>query len=282
MISSFFERNPLDVVYMILLDLAQIEFRVISGRMAQGFLLLIFGILTIFALELSKRRPEKVKVRKIPAVEAIDEAIGRATEMGRPIFFSPGMSGIGVLETLAALSILSDVARKTARYGIPLIVANRYYTVYMAAEGIVKQAYTMEGKADMYQPEFVRFIASEQFAYAQGCLGIFQREKPAANFFLGYFFAESLELAEAGYNIGAIQVAGTTSTVQLPFFVAACDYVLLGEELYAAAAYVTRDPKIIGVLFAHDLGKYISFILLIVGIALITAGSRFLLDLLAK
>jgi hypothetical protein len=57
---------------------------------------------------------------------------------------------------------------------------------------------------------------------------------------------------------------------------------LLGEELYAAAAYVTRDPKIMGVLFAHDLGKYISFILLIVGIVLITAGSRFLLDLLAK
>jgi hypothetical protein len=267
---------------MIILDLAQIEFRVTSGRMAQGFLLLIFGILTIFALELSKRRPEMVKVRKIPAVEAIDEAIGRATEMGRPVFFSPGMSGIGALETLAALSILGDIARKTARYGIPLIVANRYYTVYMAAEGIVKQAYTMEGKADMYQPEFVRFIASEQFAYAQGCLGIFQRERPAANFFLGYFYAESLELAEAGYNIGAIQVAGTTSTVQLPFFVAACDYALLGEELYAAAAYVTRDPKIIGVLFAHDLGKYISFALLIIGIILITAGSKFLLDLLAK
>ncbi|MCS7368923.1 MAG: hypothetical protein NDF57_04375 [archaeon GBS-70-058] len=267
---------------MILLDLAQIEFRVIPGRVAQGVLLLLFGILTIFALEVSKRRPEKVKVRKIPAVEAIDEAIGRATEMGRPVFFSPGLGGIGALETLAALSILGDIARKTARYGIPIIVANRNYVVYMAAEGIVKQAYTMEGKADMYQPEFVRYIAGAQFAYAQGCLGIFQRERPAANFFLGYFYAESLELAEAGFNIGAIQVAGTTSTVQLPFFVAACDYVLLGEELYAAAAYVTRDPKIIGVLFAHDLGKYISFALLLIGIILITAGNKFLIDLLSK
>jgi hypothetical protein len=250
--------------------------------MAQGFLLLIFGILTIFALELSKRRPEKVKVRKIPAVEAIDEAIGRATEMGRPVFFSPGLAGIGALQTLAALSILGDIARKTARYGVPLIVANALYTVYMATEGIVKQAYTMEGKADAYQPEFVRFIASEQFAYAQGCLGIFQRERPAANFFFGTFYAETLELAEAGYNIGAIQIAGATNTIQLPFFIATCDYVLIGEELYAAAAYITRDPKIIGVLLAHDLGKYISFILLIVGIILITAGSKFLLDLLAK
>lgn len=161
---------------MILLDLAQIEFRVISGRMAQGVMLLILGALTIFALEFSKRRPEKVRVRKIPAVEAVDEAIGRATEMGRPVFFTPGMHGIGDLNTLAALSILGDVARKTARYGIPIIVANRYYTVYMATEGIVKQAYAAEGKADMYQPEMVRFIASEQFAFASGVLGIFQRE----------------------------------------------------------------------------------------------------------
>ncbi|MEM2813456.1 MAG: DUF6754 domain-containing protein [Candidatus Methanomethylicia archaeon] len=267
---------------MILLDLAQIEFRVISGRMAQGVMLIILGALTIFAIEFSKRRPEKVRVRKIPAVEAVDEAIGRATEMGRPVFFTPGMHGIGDLNTLAALSILGDVARKTARYGIPIIVANRYYTVYMAAEGIVKQAYAAEGKADMYQPEMVRFIASEQFAFASGILGIFQRERPAANFFLGYFYAESLELAEAGYNIGAIQIAGTTATVQMPFFVAACDYALIGEELYAAAAYITRDPKIIGVLFAHDIGRYIALVMLLIGIIAICSGSRFILDLLAK
>lgn len=265
-----------------LLDLAQIEFRIIPGRMAQGIMLMILGALTIFALEFSKRRPEKVRVRKIPAVDAVDEAIGRATEMGRPVFFSPGMHGIGDLNTLAALSILSDVARKTARYGVPIIVGNRYYTVYMAAEGIVKQAYAAEGKADMYQPEMVRYIADAQFAYASGVLGIFQRERPAANFFLGYFYAESLEIAEAGYNIGAIQIAGTTATVQMPFFVAACDYVMLGEELYAAAAYITRDPKIIGVLFGHDIGKYISLTLLLLGIIAISAGSRFLLDLLAR
>jgi len=63
------------------------------------------------------------------------------------------------------------------------------------------------------------------------------REKPAANFFMGMFYAESLILAETGNRTGAIQIAGTDADTQLPFFITACDYTLMGEELYAASAY---------------------------------------------
>lgn len=262
------------------LEISQIILR--EGRVAQGILLLIIGILTIFAMERAKRVPEKITVRKIPAVDAFEEAIGRATEMDRPVFFTPGMSGLGSLPTLSALSILGYVARLTARYNVPIIVANRNWIVYQVAEGIVKQAYMAEGKPDQFAPEMVRYISSWQFGFTAGCLGIFQRERPAANFFMGYFYAESLELAESGYRIGAIQVAGTTATVQLPFFIAACDYVLIGEELYAAAAYVSRDPKILGVLYAHDLGKLLVIAITLIGALAITAGSNAIIELLSK
>ena len=33
------------------------------------------------------------EIRKIPGLEAVDEAIGRATEMGRPVHFTPGSVG---------------------------------------------------------------------------------------------------------------------------------------------------------------------------------------------
>jgi len=262
------------------LEISEILLR--EGRVAQGIVLLIIAILTIFALERAKRSPEKITVRKIPAVDAMEEAVGRATEMDRPVFYTPGMSGLSSLATLSALSILGYVARLTARYNVPIIVANRNWIVYQVAEGIVKQAYMSEGKPDQFSPEMVRYISSWQFGFTAGCLGIFQRERPAANFYMGYFYAESLELAESGYRIGAIQVAGTTSTAQLPFFVAACDYVLIGEELYAAAAYVTRDPRILGVLYAHDLGKLFVIAITLIGALAITAGSNFVIELLSK
>jgi hypothetical protein len=98
------------------------------------------------------------------------------------------------------------------------------------------------------------------------------REKPAACFYLGAFYAESLMLAETGNSIGAIQIAGTAEPAQLPFFVAACDYTLIGEEFFAASAYLSGDPDQLGSLQGQDLGKLVVGTLLVVGSLLATAA----------
>jgi hypothetical protein len=90
------------------------------------------------------------------------------------------------------------------------------------------------------------------------------RRKPAANFFMGSYFAESLLLTETGASTGAIQIAGTDSDHQLPFFVTTCDYTLIGEELYAASAYLSKEPIQIGTLRGQDIGK--AFILGVIGV----------------
>jgi hypothetical protein len=81
------------------------------------------------------------------------------------------------------------------------------------------------------------------------------RERPAACFYMGSFFAESLLLAETGNGIGAIQIAGTAQPAQLPFFVAACDYTLIGEEFFAASAYLSGEADQLGSLKGQDVGK---------------------------
>ena len=102
--------------------------------------------------------------------------------------------------------------------------------------------------------------------------GIMLREKPAANFFMGSYFAESLLLTETGASTGAIQIAGTDSDHQLPFFVTTCDYTLIGEELYAASAYLSREPVLVGTLRGQDIGKALIMGALILGTCLATLG----------
>ena len=201
-------------------------------------------------------------LRPIPGIEAIDEAIGRATEMGKPILYVPGLSTISDVATIASLTILGRVAKKVAEYQTPLMVPNRDPIVYTVAEESVKQAYIEAGRPDAYDEDSVFFLTQSQFAFVAGVNGIMAREKPATNFYLGMFWAESLILAETGSLSGAIQIAGTDAVVQLPFFITTCDYTLIGEELYAASAYLGREPKQLGAIKGQDWFKAIIMLLI--------------------
>ena len=91
-------------------------------------------------------------------------------------------------------------------------------------------------------------------------MGAMVREKPAACFYMGVFYAERLLLlAETGNSVGAIQVAGTAMPAQLPFFVAACDYTLIGEEFFAASAYLSGEPSQLGSLRGQDMSASCSW-----------------------
>ena len=54
-------------------------------------------------------------LRKIPGIDAVEEAVGRATEMGRPVLFVPGIAELDEIETIAGISILGRVAKITAQ-----------------------------------------------------------------------------------------------------------------------------------------------------------------------
>lgn len=211
-------------------------------------------------------------IRRIPGVDAIEEAVGRSTEMGRPVLYVTGVDQIVNIQTIASLLILGHVAEMTAEYDTDLKVTNAYPLTMVVAEEIVRQGYADAGRIDAHKPENVMFISSEQFAFAAGVNGLILRDRPATNIYLGRFFAESLILAETGYVTGAIQIAGTAEISQLPFFIAACDYTIIGEELYAVSAYLSREPKLLATIKTTDLIKVGVIGLIIIGATLSTAG----------
>ncbi|KPK62310.1 hypothetical protein AMJ83_11270 [candidate division WOR_3 bacterium SM23_42] len=235
--------------------------------------MIIFGGLILYYIY-HARKGKKLFIRKIAGLQAIDDAVGRATEMGKPILYILGLGYIEEIATLASLNILGEVAKKTAQYDTKLIVPNADPIVYTVAREIVKESYTNVGRPDAYDPDSVFFLAREQMAYAAGIDGIMTREKPATNFLVGYFAAESLVLAETGAATGAIQIAGTDALAQLPFFVTACDYTLIGEELYAASAYISKRPLLLGAIKGEDWSKVIIATVLILA-SIIGLVSRF-------
>jgi hypothetical protein len=219
------------------------------------------------------KRGADLYLRPIAGIEAIDEAIGRATEMGKPILYVPGLSDISDVATIASLTILGRVAKKVAEYQTPLIVPNCDPIVFTVAEETVRQGYLEAGRPDAYDPDSVFFLTQSQFAYVAAVNGIMMREKPATNFYLGMFWAESLILAETGAMSGAIQIAGTDAVTQLPFFITTCDYTLIGEELYAASAYLGREPKQLGSIKGQDACKAVIMAIIVAGMILSTISA---------
>ena len=240
------------------------------------FLAVILYSATVVYCIYHARSGKELFIRRIPGLEAVDEAIGRATEMGRSILYVLGLGGVSNVATIASMNILSQVAQKTADYETPLRVPCNDPIVMNVVREMVRTAYLNEGRPDAYNEENIFFLTESQFAYAAGVDGMMVREKPAAVFLQGSFFAESLILAETGNSVGAIQIAGTDKEHQLPFFIAACDYTLIGEELYAASAYLSREPMLLGSLKGQDYGKVMIFGAIVIGVILELFGITWL------
>ena len=232
------------------------------------FAAIILVSITLYYYIDRARSGEEIYLRTIPGLKALEEAVGRATEMGKSVLFVPGISDMDQVETITGLNLLGHVAEHTAKYETSLNVPVSKSIVMEAGRDICKESYLKAGRPDLYSDDMVHYISDEQFAYAAGVNGIMEREKPAACFYLGKFYAESLMLAETGNSIGAIQIAGTGSPSQIPFFVTACDYTLIGEEFFTASAYLSNKPELVGSIKGQDIVKLLVMIMMVLTLVL--------------
>jgi hypothetical protein len=138
----------------------------------------------------------------------------------------------------------------------------------------VREAYVKAGKADLFTESSVRYLGEHDQAYAYGVYGLMRRERPAANIMMGAFDGTAVGLAETAAAAGCIQVAGTANLTQIPYFVASCDYTLIGEELFAAGAYLVRDRLKLAVIKGQDFIKVVAALILVLGSILATLNNN--------
>jgi hypothetical protein len=244
---------------------------IVEGRGIALLILLLSYILFYIFMYLGRKGWE-IPIRMLPPMAAIPEAVGRAAEMGKPVFYTTGIGG-GLNDPtqgpqiLASMSIMGYVARECVKAGVKMDSFIPIADAIPLAEETLRMAYLAEGRPEEFSTEMIHYIAG-QSPYLTGVLGYFQRERPASNFLIGGFYYESVVMGEGGNTIGAFQIGGTANTHQMPFLVATCDYVLLAEELYAAGASISKDPDILGCLRGEDIMKFILVVLMIVGFLL--------------
>jgi hypothetical protein len=243
-----------------------------TGRIIDLLSLIVLWALTGYALS-EARQGRTRDIRFLPGVPAILEGINKSTEEGRPAMFlhCGKLYGPDALSVLSSLNVCSYTAQNVASLGPDFIsVAMEYPETYPVMIETVREAYAAAGRSDAFHDDMVRYYPG--YSYTMEVMGLIEQERPGVIVFMGRWDHSSIIQSTTGYSVGALQIAGTDGIVQLPFFIANCDYVLIGEEFLAAGASVSGDPVNISSIFAQDIFRIILVLVLILGTLSITAG----------
>lgn len=229
---------------------------------------LVVGFLTMVLVFIYRARRGRIPyVRPIPGVTAMEEAVGRSTELGRPVVFAMGETDIKDIVTHATLAIIGHIARLSARLQTKFMALVYKPDVYPLVENIVHDAYRTEGMEDDFdEKEQVQFLSDNPIVYAMSVAHIIEESPAGCAMFFGKCSFVSLLMTEPGAQAGVLQIAGDPQLGQIPFFVCTCDYTIIGEEFFAASAYVSGDPSARGSLISQDLVKVVFAALIVVGV----------------
>jgi hypothetical protein len=233
-------------------------------------LMLLFSGLVLWKISQARRHPDGVYIRPIAGLSAIDEAIGRAAELGSPVLYQPGTEDFTNIQSLASLGVLGHVASKCAIYGIPLIITTPKPVMIPLCEDVLRSAFEAAGRPELMNQCDIRFISTQSDLAALGTAELMKDQNVASAFLFGSYDYTSLLYSEGGQLAGCMQIAGTADYYQIPFFIASCDYVVMVEELFACSSYLSREPVMLGSVAGQDYGKLVLLSIIGIGVVLST------------
>jgi hypothetical protein len=248
-----------------------------------GFLLLVLTfVLTVYYMS-GGRRPY---IRRVAGLDAIEDAVGRSTEMGKPVVGSYGWAfGSFDYWTVAGLRILAHIAKLCAENNTRLIVptggSTGSFIVRPVAVEVVKNAWEAAGRPEGFNENDMPFLSGSQFAMGSGYAGILLTERPGSMILAGSSAADAMMIAETSNQVGAITITSPTYIGNVAALACASDYVMIGEEAIAAGSFLSQDPAQLASIRTQDIFKFIGIGLIILGWVLSAVGSTIIQDILS-
>lgn len=221
-------------------------------------------------------------LRPIAAYDALKDLMARAAEAGQAVHISIGTAGVGqasTADTTAGLYALEYLADRAAVSAIPPIITVSDPTALPLAQDQLRRAYRRQGYPEDYDPRQVRLVApavnGNAVAYSAGVMDLLANERVLANVMIGAFddyqtaagFGdEFLLIGGTGTRKELVQVGGTSNPNALPFVFTSISQPLLGEEIYAAGAYLNGRRGHLASLLAQDAVRSILVVVVLLAV----------------
>ncbi len=217
----------------------------------------------------------KINLRPIQAYIHFRREVDLAVEAGKRLHISLGRGSINDLQggaSLVGLTILDRCARAASTSDQPPVTTSGDGLVTILSQDTLQSTYRDLAAEDRYDPYSARLTGLSPLAYAAGALPAIHDEQVSANILAGHYGTEIALLTEAGERARSLTVAGTDSISTQAVLYATADEPLVGEELYAAGAYLGSNPMHSASLQMQDILRWIIIASLLLGAILKLLG----------
>lgn len=239
---------------------------IINTYLGLVFILVCLGL--VFYFGFSARAPGKINLRSIQAFKHLRREIDLAVEAGKRLHISLGRGNINDLQGGAAfigLTLLDRCARAASNSDMPPITTSGDGVINILSQDTLQNTYRSLATQERYDPTNARLTGLTPLAYAAGAMPTIQDEQVSANIFAGHFGAEVALLTEAGERNRSMTMAGSDSISAQAVLYATADEPLLGEELYAAGAYLGESLIHSASLRMQDIMRWVLVAAIIIG-----------------
>jgi hypothetical protein len=237
------------------------------------FILLCLGLILFFIF--SARGGPKIVLREIQAFRRFRREVDLAVEAGKRLHVSLGRGTINDLQGGAAfigLTILDRCARAASNSDRPPVTTSGDGVVTVLSQDTLQSTYRSLAAEERYDPTNARLTGLTPMAYAAGAMPTIHDEHVTANILAGHYGTEIALLTEAGERSQSLTIAGTDNISAQAVLYATADEPLLGEELYAAGAYLGADTAHSASLHAQDILRWVLIVAIVVGAILKLLG----------
>jgi hypothetical protein len=223
-----------------------------------AFVLIFFLLMIVYAL-IGRRRPGR-NLRDISAFASLGRAFGQSVEAGRRLHVSLGrgnLSGLQAASALVGLSVLGRITRFASVSDRPPIATSGEGSLAILSQDTLQSAYRAIGAEGQFEVNSAQLTGLTPFSYAAGTLPVIFDEQTAAHVLLGHFGSEVGLIADAAVRSGGLTLAGSDNLPAQAVLYAVSQEPLIGEELYAAGAYVQAGGLHTASLHVQDIMRWV-------------------------